>query len=187
MIRPCPILKPAAFLTLGASAIFGCSAAKALTTYSLYYSSTSSNSLSGSLTIDENLASTTSFYNSPPSWLTALSLTQTVAGASTTYQLSDYGIFRWAPNSSSIDFNSDLVPQFTDINFFRSNPGSSAPSGVGRFQMSPPSSSERFTMTSATPVPGPLPILGLPAVLLYTRKLKKRIKARREISSTSLA
>jgi len=35
-------------------------------------------------------------------------------------------------------------------------------------------------------VPGPLPILGIPAVLLYSRNLKKRIKARREASNTSL-
>jgi len=38
---------------------------------------------------------------------------------------------------------------------------------------------------SVAPVPGPLPILGIPAVLLYTRKLKKRIKASREASSAS--
>lgn len=32
--------------------------------------------------------------------------------------------------------------------------------------------------SSETPVPGPLPVLGLPAVLLYSRKLKKRIKGK---------
>lgn len=42
------------------------------------------------------------------------------------------------------------------------------------------------TFTSTASVPGPLPILGIPAVLFYTRKLKKRIKARREASSASL-
>ena len=35
---------------------------------------------------------------------------------------------------------------------------------------------------SASAVPAPLPILGLPAVLIYSRKLKKRIKASREAS-----
>ena len=34
--------------------------------------------------------------------------------------------------------------------------------------------------------PAPLPILGLPAVLFYSRKLKKRIKASRELSSNAL-
>jgi hypothetical protein len=43
-----------------------------------------------------------------------------------------------------------------------------------------------FSATSATAVPGPLPILGLPAVLFYSRKLKKRIKASREASSKAL-
>ena len=35
----------------------------------------------------------------------------------------------------------------------------------------------------AAAVPAPLPILGLPAVLFYSRKLKKRIKASRELLS----
>ena len=39
---------------------------------------------------------------------------------------------------------------------------------------------------SAAVVPAPLPILGLPAVLFCSRKLKKRIKASRELSSASL-
>ena len=34
--------------------------------------------------------------------------------------------------------------------------------------------------------PAPLPSLGLPAVLFYSRKLRKRIKASREASSASL-
>lgn len=36
-------------------------------------------------------------------------------------------------------------------------------------------------------VPGPLPILGMPPVLLFTRKLKTRIKARRTASNLALA
>ena len=43
------------------------------------------------------------------------------------------------------------------------------------------------TLTSAAPVPAPLPMLGLPAVLFYSRKLKKRIKASRETSSNALS
>ena len=41
------------------------------------------------------------------------------------------------------------------------------------------------TTFTAEAVPGPLPILGIPAVLFYTRKLKNRIKASREASSAS--
>jgi hypothetical protein len=43
-----------------------------------------------------------------------------------------------------------------------------------------------FSAPSAAAVPAPLPILGLPAVLFYSRKLKKRIKASRELSSNAL-
>jgi hypothetical protein len=41
-------------------------------------------------------------------------------------------------------------------------------------------------IASVAAVPGPLPILGLPAVLFYSRKLKKRIKARRESSGQEM-
>lgn len=44
-----------------------------------------------------------------------------------------------------------------------------------------------FSSVSPVPVPAPLPILGLPAVLFYSRKLKKMIKASREFASASLA
>ena len=43
-----------------------------------------------------------------------------------------------------------------------------------------------FDVSAAQAVPGPLPILGIPTVLVYCRKLKKRIKASREASITSL-
>ena len=43
-----------------------------------------------------------------------------------------------------------------------------------------------INFSPSTPVPAPLPILGIPAVLLYSRNLKKRIKARREASSAAL-
>jgi len=39
---------------------------------------------------------------------------------------------------------------------------------------------------SVSAAPAPLPILGLPAVLFYSRKLKKRIKESRETSSNAL-
>ena len=47
------------------------------------------------------------------------------------------------------------------------------------------STSDIITVNGTTDpavVPAPLPILGLPAVLFYSRKLKKRIKASREAS-----
>jgi len=42
------------------------------------------------------------------------------------------------------------------------------------------------TFASVSAAPAPLPILGLPAVLFYSRKLKKRISASREMSSNAL-
>ena len=43
-----------------------------------------------------------------------------------------------------------------------------------------------ITTSSVAAVPAPLPILGIPPVLVYCRKLKKRIKARRDSSSPAL-
>jgi hypothetical protein len=182
---PPTLLKSSACLLLGISAVFGCSAANALTTYSLNYSSNTSNSLSGSFTIDESQSSVRAFMVSIPTWLTNLSLIETVSGISTTYQLSDYSTLYWDPNLP-VNYNLDLVPQFSSLTFGSS---SSAPDASSNFELSSRMSSSTYTLTSANPVavPGPLPILGIPAVLLYSRNLKKRIKARRETSEASLA
>ena len=64
-----------------------------------------------------------------------------------------------------VDGHSNVFDNFAGYDF---NPGPSA------------------TTFTTQAVPGPLPILGIPAVLLYSRNLKKRIKARREASNTSL-
>ena len=50
------------------------------------------------------------------------------------------------------------------------------------------SNNETVTLNVGTvPVPGPLPILSIPTALLFSRKLKARIRARRNISSSALA
>ena len=179
---PLPSLKPAVCLTLGAYAIFCCSAANALTTYSLNYSSSGSSSLSGSLTIDETQAPTTdSFGGGLPSWLTNIEFTNTVSGVSTTYPKSDYFFYNWNPKSSSIDFNSDLVPQFNNINFSTGGGApSAAPSANGFFTMGATPNPDTYTLTSATPVPAPLPLLGLGAAAAFSRKLKQRIALKRK-------
>ncbi|MCP9825580.1 hypothetical protein KBY78_09290 [Synechococcus sp. EJ6-Ellesmere] len=129
MLRiPLTLLKPAVCLLLGASAIFTTTAASALTTYSLTFSSdTIGNTLSGSFDIDDSDPAaqdfTFSFVSIEP-WLTNLSLTETISGVSTTYDQSNYSGFVWHP-SPRVDFTLDLVPQFFDINFFAAN--SSAP------------------------------------------------------------
>lgn len=169
--------------------IFGCSTANALTTYNLNYSSSGRSTLSGSLTIDQSQASVDAFGASPiPSWVTSLALIETISGTPTTYSLSDYDVLFWQPiSTSSINYSSNLVPQFQALTFDRSFSGN-APVGSGNFKFTSISSFDEYTLTSATlaSVPSPLPILGIPSVLLFTRKLKARIRARREASSTAL-
>jgi hypothetical protein len=45
--------------------------------------------------------------------------------------------------------------------------------------------SDTYVWAEAVAVPGPVPILGIPVVVAYCRKLKQRIKARRDASSVS--
>ena len=44
---------------------------------------------------------------------------------------------------------------------------------------------DSYEWAEAVAVPGPVPILGIPVVVAYCRKLKERIKARRDTSSVS--
>ena len=185
---PSTLTKSAACLLLGISAVFGSSAANAVTlkTYDLIYASDNpALPLSGSFTIDlDEPGVRNSNASGVPIWFTALTLTQTVSGSPVTYTLSQYSTISWSPKPSIvIDFNSDLKPQFNDINFGAASSG--PPTGYASFAMI---GNTGFNLISAAPqaVPGPLPILGIPAVLFYTRKLKKRIKARKEASGASL-
>ena len=45
--------------------------------------------------------------------------------------------------------------------------------------------SDTYYWAEAVPVPGPVPILGIPVIVAYCRKLKQRIKARRDTSRAS--
>jgi hypothetical protein len=185
-----PFLKVSACLVLGASAVLGSSSANALTlrTYDLSFTSSGSSSLTGFFTIDVDAAGASMVsWSGIPSWFRALTLTETVSGNPTPYTLADYSAINWDPKTpGSVNFNIDLFDQFADINFFSNTAG--VPSGMMPFGLR--GSSAFYTMTAATPtaaaVPGPLPILGLPAVLLYSRKLKKRIQARREATNPAL-
>ena len=46
-------------------------------------------------------------------------------------------------------------------------------------------SSQSYYWAEAVPVPGTVPILAIPVVVVYCRKLKQRIKARRDTSSAA--
>ena len=66
---------------------------------------------------------------------------------------------------------------------FNANGGSNVFDNFSGYDLNPGPSATTFTTQA---VPAPLPILGIPAVLLYSRNLKKRIKARREASGASV-
>ena len=176
------------FYSLG----LNCFPAFALTTYTLNYSSSNvSYSLSGLLTIDEtDLRAQSLFIFEPiPSFVKSLIYTETVGATQTTTSLAngDYGEIYWIP-SQTLDFTQDLVSQMKGLTFFTSDYRTNPLDGTGPFEMG--NDVAYYTLNSALPsaaaVPAPLPILGLPAVLFYSRKLKKRIKASRELSSASL-
>jgi hypothetical protein len=118
--------------------------------FDLQYSSGNADSLSGSFAIDTADAGANSFYYGPlPSWLQNLTFSYTHAGTTTTYTRSDFTDLIWDPKGA-VTWNSDLVPQFNDINFFGSQLD-----GVAPFTLQHVSSSSDFTMQSATPVPEP--------------------------------
>jgi hypothetical protein len=197
------------------AAIFGCTPAFALTTYSLVYRNdsvdvNSSNTLTGSLQIDESdplARNTYQWYQTAvseggniPSWIKNVTLTEDRGGVSKTYGfnsgIGEEGLM-WIPKSSTtVNFNNDLVPQFDWIEFYMYEPYStSSVTGGGLYfqtltwRVSDSPNYTYYTLISATPatsaVPGPLPIFGIPAILFYSRKLKRRIKERNACSDIS--
>lgn len=83
------------------------------------------------------------------------------------------GLIHYQSGSTSFSVNSG------DVFGFRQN-------SVDSIDGSASTTVSNFDVSAAQAVPGPLPILGIPAVLLYSRNLKKRIKARREASGAAL-
>ena len=182
-------MKPAVLLMLGASTVFGCSAANALTfnwTFqnTLGYPATGgidSGTISvvgdGVYDISRADAGVTATFTgstsgnslSPEAWSSG----GNSYGSITVFegQITNYG-FRFI-NSTSEFFGDKTygayVYDFSANNYDYTN------------QQNPLALS-----SAAAAAPAPLPILGLPAVLFYSRKLKKRIKASREASSASL-
>ena len=179
------------FYSLG----LNCFPAFALTTYTLNYSSdNASNSLSGLLTIEEtNPLAQDRFVSFLPSFVNSLIYTETVGATQTTTSLAngDYDYIYWVPKQAqALVFTQDLVPQMIGLTFFSSNTSTNPLTASSSLRMRNINDGTRYTLNSALPsaaaVPAPLPILGLPAVLFYSRKLKKRIKVSRELSSNAL-
>lgn len=180
---PSTLLKPAALLLLGASAVLSCSVANALT---FDWATTGTNN-NGSGTFDitdesvtdggiYTITAITGNYNG--AGITILP-TNSFWGNDNLFQYDELGT--WKLNINGISFVDTSNIQY---NLFcricdTTNYSQADESNVG------PITSATAT-ASASAAPAPLPILGLPAVLFYSRKIKKRIKGSRELSSSSL-
>jgi hypothetical protein len=188
---PSTLLKPAVLLLLGASAVFG-SKANAVTTFN-WTSLVNGISGTGQFTIDQDqsaLVPLTSYLITGLSGtfngetINQLLGTATLEGNNNLYYYNTFNLF--GVDFSGVSFGTSSGNFY---NIFFSGGGAGA---ANNYTFSPTLASNSriggsFT-SSATlaAVPGPLPILGLPAVLFYSRKLKKRIKASREASGAAL-
>ena len=180
-----PVTKPALCLLLGASAIFGCTTANALTfnwswTATNGYDYVNNTDLTGTVV-------TGTVNNLVDNALNTTGMTATFTGGFNVGQTVAY----IGGNGIQVTNGSVVVPGLQA--FFSSNDFSlqlEDPNGVsgiyggyasvfsqteGAFLLMDNLTAPTFT--SAATVPGPLPVLAIPAVLLYSRKLKKRIKS----------
>ncbi len=189
------LLKPAACLLLGAAAVFGSNAAQAITMPWAMSLQVSGATQTGFGTLEATLLSGTTYQINSISgtWNGA-----TITGLVTSYteiitlntisgivnQFDTQGVQNFKPVSTGYAFNTNgsnvVIHMVADPNWnvyqcqgFSGGPTCLAPS-VGGF-------TSVATINYAS-VPAPLPILGLPAVLFYSRKLKKRIQQRKALA-----
>jgi hypothetical protein len=193
---PITILKPAACLLVGASAVFGCSAANALTFNWSFVNG--SDTFSGQL-INLSPGLNDSASNAVNPFYATVTTAPSSFANITSRQLDFFsGDLTVSQDGATVSNNS--------IRFTYISPGvesydlfvNQASNGIANFVVSyldrtsifnPPVDSGGIgpiTSGSGAAVPGPLPILGLPAAFLSTRKLRKRIQASRATSSASL-
>jgi hypothetical protein len=194
------LARPAALLLLGASTVFGCSVANALTfNWSLFGTLNSNNFASGTFDIAETSVTVGSLYV-----VTGISGTyngESILGLSSASvnSVAPDNIFQYQGEGSPLYVNGNgigfRIATFNVRMYDRDLLSGSSTYAVAdrttRQNISTNAiSNQGITLSSvsqvAAPVPGPLPILGLPAVLFYSRKLKKRIKESRKLSSASL-
>ena len=133
-------------------------------TYELTYSSSGSDTLTGTFSIDTSDPGASDFYEveSLPAWFQSLDFSYDSGGTITTYDINDFSEFYWDPPASP-DWNSDLVPQFEDINFFGSEL-----EGLETFVLEHIPSGTEFTLTSASPIPEPSEYAWAAAGCLFT-------------------
>ena len=210
------LLKPAVLLLLGASGVLGCAAANALMIVNAYTSGTgtvidfsgtidtsglslfSSNTnpsrfQAGGLTTNAVFVNNTSGivnrYNfSPSSAVTDVGSLDTVFVA--TSSIGDSFGFNLSTSPNSIVLASNYVSGSAlagSQTYSQSLVDLGLTAGTS-YNITAANNLITFNVFSSNPAaaPAPLPILGLPAVLFYSRKLKKRIKESRETSSNAL-
>ena len=163
------------FIILGFFASLNCLESKALVTHSLNYTPATGNTgtLSGSITFDETSVQYGTNLNDGsgnlPTWVTSLSLSWNPgagSGTAGTFDKSDYMSMRFvAKDSSSVNYNSDLVPQFNKISFIGKT--GDEPTGGSAFEMN--MEGQEYNLTST---PGPLPLVGFGFLFTYKRKIK---------------
>ena len=168
--------------SIGLLASLNCIETKALVTHSLNYTTDpgDTGTLSGSITIDEtsvtygNNVSDGQTPSGLPDWVISLSLDWDPGsgeGTAGTFTKSDYTFMRFvAIDSSSVDYNSDLVPQFTKISFIGVT--GDEPTGGSGFEMN--MSGQEYQLTST---PGPLPLAGFGFLFAYKRKIKNLLNS----------
>ncbi len=191
------VLKPAAWLLFGAAAIFAPIAAQAVTfTWNIGYNQSVGSRLGGSGTFEATLLSGTSTIGVPNGsiWqITSIeglmsdssSFPRTVNGLLSSYNtLSFNNQFEYVSYTNAPGASATLRPVAGDgiafsygsglmINMFGNvTPGINIGTNVYLDTV------QNNVILRATSVPAPLPILGLPAVLFYSRKIKKRLKQR---------
>ncbi len=186
---PPSLLRPAALLLVGAAAVFGSTAAQAvtfnwtLTTQGLYSGSVLERTGSGTLGATLVSGTTYQIQSISGTWngeaITGLLTSVIKNGSTLTFdnQFTTNGENQFRPTSG---FGYAFSTQNYWVNAFAGSRGLIFPldesntSGVGGIPI--------FT---AQEVPAPLPLLGLPAVLFYSRRLKKRIKQRNALAVVS--
>ena len=187
------LLKPAACLLLGASAVLSCSVANALT---LKWATTGTNA-NGSGTFDIAQSSVVDGGIYTITAIRGLYNDLNISGLLAPGTI-DFGGTK-NDNKFQYDAAGTWKVDFAGVSFAVSNGDTYTlycnscfgPSfGQADYNYVPQPATvpiaNQISTATASVVPAPLPILGLPAVLFYSRKLKKRIKASRETLSASL-
>jgi len=165
------------FIVLGTSFLNSSKVEAALRTHPLSYErrNGTSETLTGTLIIDD--AGSITFGNfitdsgGLPSWINTLDMTYTdSSGTATNYTKTDFAALRFVKNVDSVNYTTDLVPQFTKIQFIAAGDGPSGGGGTN-FQMDMDEAEFELTAT-----PSPLPLMAFLPFIYFVKKIKRNLK-----------